>query len=279
MKKILLNLILIIVCALVWLPLWLIVSGSFMGVTETFQNLSPVLVGSKGLANFYLIPMYPTLRSYIELLLDTPKFFVMFWNSWLLVVPVLAGQLLVAAPAAWGFAKYKFRFKNLLFMVYIVLMLMPFQVSMVSNYLVLDWLKLLDTRWAIILPGAFSTFPVFILFRFFEQVDDSLLESADIDGANQFQKFLYIAMPLGKPGIISILVLNFLEYWTILEQPLAFLKDKSLWPLSLYLPQIVADKAGVSLAASVIMIVPALLCFFYGQGFLQQGINATAYKM
>ncbi len=265
-------------CIFVWVPLCLIVFGSLMGKVELWEYLAPVLNGGSGLASFYIFPKYPTLRSFVELLLDTPKFFVMFWNSWKLVLPVLAGQLIIAVPAAWGFAKFSFRFREPLFLLYIVLMLMPFQVTMVSYYLVLDKLHLLDTRWAIILPGAFSTFPVFILYRFFAQTDDSVLEAADIDGAGHLGKFFYIGIPLAKPGIISVLILNFLEYWTMLEQPLAFLQNKSLWPLSLYLPKIVVDKAGVALVASVIMMLPALLCFFYGQSYLQEGINATAYK-
>ncbi len=279
MKKYIATFILIIVSLCIWLPLWLILSGSFMGNAELSGRFAPVFIESPGFASFYTLPMYPTLRGYVELLADTPKFFVMFWNSWKLVLPTLLGQLIVGIPCAWGFARYRFPMKKWIFVLYIVLMLMPFQVTMVSNYLVLDALNLLNTSFAIICPGIFSTFPVFILYRFFSQVDGAVLEAAEVDGANALESFLYIAVPLAKPGIISILLLGFLEYWNMLEQPLAFLRDSTLWPLSLYLPQIAWERAGVSLAASVIMILPALFCFLYGQSYLQQGINASVYKV
>lgn len=262
----------------VWIPILILLGGSFMGSQELNDCLAPVLTDISGLASWNIIPKYPTLRPYIELLLDSPQFFVMFWNSWLLVAPILIGQLILATLAAWGFSKFNFKFKSFIFNIYIVLMLMPFQVTMVSNYLVLDKLNLLNTRLAIILPGIFSTFPVFILYRFFSEIQNALLEAASIDGANEIQKFFYIGLPLGIPGIISVFVLNFLEYWNLLEQPLTFLRDKSLWPLSLYLPNIVADKAGVSLAASVVMLMPAALIFFYGQSYLEQGIQAASIK-
>lgn len=250
-----------------------------MGSNEVLEKIGPVLTeGSIKQASFFLFPQYPTLRPYIELLLDSPEFFVMFWNSCLLVLPVLAGQFLVAAPAAWGFAKYHFRGKKFLFTLYIALMLMPFQVTMVSNYLVLDLFHLLNTRWAVILPGIFSTFPVFIMYRFFQGIPNALLEAAMIDGAGAWQTFLYIGLPLGAPGIASALLLGFLEYWNLIEQPLTFLKDKALWPLSLYLPNIVAEEAALALAASVIMVIPPLLVFLMGQRHLERGIRAAGLK-
>jgi len=266
------------VAIFIWIPLWLLFTGSFMGVNELNMYLSPVLSETNKMADWSILPIYPTLRGYIELLFDSPQFFHMFWNSWILVIPVLLGQLIIGTLAAWGFAKFEFRFKKFLFTIYICLMLMPFQVTMVPSYLVLDNLHLLNTRYAIILPGIFSTFPVFIMYRFFKQIQSSMLEAASIDGANEFKIFYYIGIPLGIPGIMSVLVLDFLEYWNLIEQPLTFLQDKNLWPLSLHLPNIGLDKASVSLAASVVMLMPALLIFLYGQNYLEQGIQAVGIK-
>lgn len=161
---------------------------------------------------------------------------------------------------------------------YLVLMMMPFQVLMFSNYLVLDQLSLMDTQAGIILPAIFSTFPVFIMYRFFYGVPDSMLEAARLDGAGEIQIFLRIGIPLGSPGILSALVLNFLEYWNLIEQPMAFLKTKSLWPLSLFLPDIGMEKAGLAFATSVVVLIPAVCIFLAGQEYLEQGIVATASK-
>ena len=83
---------------------------------------------------------------------------------------------------------------------------------------------------------------------------------------------------MGRPGIISMLVLGFLEYWNAIEQPMTFLKEQRLWPLSLYLPDITADKAGAAWSASVIMMVLPVLLFLVGQETLEQGIAASGIK-
>jgi len=249
-----------------------------MGANEVVQNIGPALTESQQTAAWPLFPMYPTLRSYISLLLDTPEFFVMFWNSVRQVGAILLGQLLVACPAAWAFARYRFRGRKLLFSLYIALMLMPFQVTMVSSYLVLDRINLLDTAWAVILPAAFSTFPVFIMHRFFSGIPDALIEAAELDGAGAWQVFWHVGLPLGSPGILSAVVLGFLDNWNALEQPMTFLKNPANWPLSLYLPNLATNNMGISLAASIMMLLPALLIFLFGQRYLEQGIRASGLK-
>ena len=116
------------------------------------------------------------------------------------------------------------------------------------------------------------------MVRFFTSIPSALTEAAALDGAGPLQIFFHIGLPLGAPGILSAVVLGFLEYWNALEQPLTFLQDKTLWPLSLYLPTVTADNAGVSLVASVIMLVPALLIFLFGQRYLEAGISASGMK-
>lgn len=259
-------------------PIFFVVVGSFMSPEELSRHFAPILYEAGENANWSFLPEDPTLRSYIHLFFDTPEFFVTFWNSVKMVAGVLLGQLLVGVPAAWAFARYQFKFKKALFMLYIILMLMPFQVLMLSEYLILKQLSLIDTYWAIILPGVFSTFPVFIMYHFFRSIPDAVIESAKLDGAGEFQIFLRIGVPLGAPGIISSLVLQFLEYWNLIEQPLTFLEDQSLWPMSLLLPNLPLNNAGFSLCASVIMLIPAILVFLFGKNHLEQGIAATAVK-
>lgn len=276
-KKIMTG-ILILLAGIAVFPVLFLVCGSLMGGKELDTLLAPVLGSGEGFASWKLLPEYPTFRSYVKILLDSPEFFVMFWNSVKITVPVLAGQILVGAPAAWGFARFRFPAKKLLFTLYIALMMMPFQVMMLSNYLVLNSLGLLDTLTGIILPSVFSTFPVFLMYRFFEGLPESLMESARLDGAGELQIFLKIGIPLGSPGIISALVLGFLENWNLLEQTMAFLKTKEKWPLSLYLPNISIDQAGSAFAASVLALLPAVLVFLAGQDYLEQGIVSTAVK-
>lgn len=260
------------------LPIWMVISGSFMGVKEIARNLSPALSDTKGSVFWPILPQYPTLRPYVELLLESPAFFHMFWNSCRQVFPILAGQSIIAVPEAWAFAKIEFPFRRTLFALYIALMIMPFQVTMVSSYLVLDKLKLLDSLSAVVLPAAFSTFPVFIIVKFFSSIPQAILEAAQIDGANEWNIFTGIGIPLGKSGILSAMILGFIENWSAIEPSLTFISDKSKWPLSLYLPDISTDNLGVSFVASVIMLTPALLIFFFGQSYLEDGIRASGLK-
>lgn len=269
----------VLLAVIVLYPIVFLMAGSLMGNDELGNYLGAVFLGKEGYADFPLLPMFPTLEHYVEICLDSPEFFVMFWNSMKITFGVLIGQFAVGTMAAWGFAKYDFPCKKGFFLLYMILMLLPFQVLMLSDYLVLDLFHLTDNLWGIILPGVFSTFPVFIMYRFFVEIPESLLESARLDGAKEWQLYLYLALPVGSSGIIACMVLGFLEYWSLIEQPLTFLKDKSLFPLSIFLPDITnVNKSGMAFAASVITFLPALLVFLGGQDYLEQGIMAGAVK-
>lgn len=276
--KRLLFIILLLLAVLICLPVLFLIVGSFMGTDELNIYLGPVLGKSSGFASWPLLPTYPTFKAYVQLLLDSPEFFVMFWNSIKITGLIILGQLLAGVPAAWGFAKLKVWHGRLLFNIYIVLMLMPFQVTMLSNYLTLNMIGLMNTQWAVILPAAFSTFPVFIMYHFFRSIPDAIIESAELDGAGRMQIFLHIGIPLGSSGIVSAMVLSFLDAWNLIEQPLTFLKDMTKWPLSLYLPNITMDNAALAFVASVVTLIPSFLVFLAGQNYLEQGIAASAVK-
>ncbi len=264
----------IVIC----LPVGLLLSGSITGAYEMHEMLLPMLQKGDAFIAWKWLPEFPDFSGYGKLLFSTPQFFVLFWNSVKITGLILLGQLAVAVPAAWAFAVYPIPFKKVLFTGYIVLMLLPFQVTMLSQYLVLDRNGLLNTHWAIILPAVFSTFPVFLIYRSFSQLPESLLEAARIDGAGEWYAFFHIGLPLTEGGILSAMILNFLECWNLIEQPLAFLKERSLWPLSLYLPQIGLEQAGFAMTASVITLLPALCIFAFGQDYLEQGISASGIK-
>ena len=279
MKNKICNFVIIILSLFVWIPFIMILSSTLMPVDEIKQNFGAVLLNDDGYASWNLIPKYISLKPLIELLLDSPEFFVMFWNSVKLVLPILLGQVVISVPMAWGLVNFnKCKLRKIIFGIYIVLMVMPFQVSMVSNYLVLDKLHILNTRFSIILPAIFSTFPVFILYQFFKGIPKEIIEAGEIDGANNFEIFISIAIPMGRSGIISILILGFLEYWNLIEQPIAFLKDSDLFPLSLYISKISYENIGIATVSAFIMLFPSLLVFLYGQTYLEDGIKASGMK-
>lgn len=277
-KKYMTIALLLLPAVLICFPLLLLLTGSFMDSLEMKAYLLPAFGGGEGFISWKLVPDYPTFEHYGRLLFMTPSFFVLFWNSVKLVVCILIGQMIVGVPAAWAFAAYEVRGSRALFALYVVLMLLPFQVTMLSSYLVLDRFSLMNTHAAIILPAVFSTFPIFLAYGGFRALPPQLFEAARIDGAEELRIFVKIGLPLGKSGILSAIVLGFLEYWNLMEQPLAFLEDKSLWPLSLYLPEISWMQAGFALCASLITLIPAAFVFVLGQDYLEQGIIYSGLK-
>ena len=272
------NVILGILCVIILIPVFLLITGSFMDSYELSDYLLPVFMGEGGMNGWKLMPDYPTFQNYKKLLFETPQFFVLFWNSMKIVCCILAGQLLVGVPGAWAFAVYRVRGAKSLFLLYEVLMLLPFQVMMMSNYLTLKRLSLLDSHAAVILPAVFSAFPVFLSYGGFRRIPIQLVEAARIDGAGEWAIFTKIGLPLGKSGLVSALVLGFLEYWNMIEQPMAFLSDKTLWPLSMFFPKITINQAGASFCASVIMLIPAVFVFIAGQDALEAGIIYSGLK-
>lgn len=263
---------------LIGFPIWFAVTGAFSAQWELEAKLSPIFSAGEGMAAWSALPAAPTLKSLVEVLLDSPGFFTMFWNSVMISLGVLGGQLLTAVPAAWALARFPLRGKKAILTAYIVLMLMPFQVLMLPQYLVLQKLNLLDTLGAVILHAIFSTFPVFLLHRFFKAIPQEILEAARLDGAGELRIFCQIALPLGAPGIMSVCILTFLDSWNMIEQPMTYLKTKALWPLSLFLPEIGMADMGMGFAAALLMLIPALLLFFSCEEYLEQGIALSGGK-
>lgn len=166
MKKAIVITILVLFGALTAAPLVFLVCGSLMGSGELAEYLAPVLESTKGYARWRLFPLYPTLRNLVELCFDSPEFFQMFWNTMKITVGILAGQLVFGLPSAWGLARYPIPGKRFLYFLYILLMMLPFQVTMLSQYLVLNRLHLMDTTWAVIVPGCFLPFRYFLCTAF-----------------------------------------------------------------------------------------------------------------
>ncbi len=254
------------------LPILILLSGSLADALEWQGRAEALALDTEGYVDWKWIPDYPTLEQYKRLLFYSPAFLKLFWNSVRMAGMILAGQLLVGIPGAWALASFRFKGRGALFTGYVILMLLPFQVTMLSRYLVVRQLGLLDTAGAVTLPAVFSTFPVFLVYRSFRSIPPELPEAARIDGAGEWRIFVRIGIPLARGGILAAMVLDFLESWNMVEEPLAFLKDKSLWPLSLYLPEIGLSQAGFSCAASLVTICMSWFVFRIFSDSLEKGI-------
>lgn len=262
------------------MPIVLTITNSFMSSSEISANYGSVFAtNDKGgkvyiseKVNLKFIPDIVSFSQYTTVLLKSPEYLLKFWNSVILVAPIVAGQLLVASVAAYGFTRWRGKIRDGLFFAYVILMLMPYQVTLVPNYLVSDWLGLLNTRWAIILPGIFAPFSVFLLTKFMRRIPVALIESAKLDGANEWHVFWDICLPQCRSALYSVAILVFIDYWNMVEQPLILLPDADMQPLSVYLSTINAGEIGIAFAVAVIYMIPGLLMFLHGEAYLVEGI-------
>ncbi len=268
-------------------PLVLTLTNSFMSQREIEENYD-VLADSwtndqYGVKHTVFlkpkfIPDEVVLKQYYTVLVKKTQFLYMVWNSIFLTVPIILGQILVASMAAYAFAKTGLKWRNRLFLIYITVMLMPFQVTLVPNYLVASQLGLTDTYWSIILPGIFGTFGVFLLKQYMEYIPDSYLEAAKVDGAGHLQVFARVVLPMSKSGIAALAILLFIDNWNMVEQPLIFINDGARQPLSIYLSRINNEEQSVAFAASTLYMLPGLLIFLYGENYLVEGIQLSGIK-
>ena len=259
------------------LPTVLTITNSFMSESEINANYGMVFSTTTGgyvseKVNLKFIPDKVTLSQYITGLVKSPEYLLKFWNSVILVVPIVIFQVAIASVAAYSFTRWRGKIRSGIFFFYVILMLMPYQVTLVPNYLVSDWLGILNTRWSIILPGMFAPFSVFLLTKFMRRIPYSLIEAAKVDGAGEWQIFTKICLPQCRSALYSIAILVFIDYWNMVEQPLILLQDADSQPLSVFLSSINAGEIGLAFAMATVYMIPSLLLFLHGEEYLVEGI-------
>ena len=259
------------------LPTVLTITNSFMSESEINANYGMIFSTTTGgyvseKVNLKFIPDKVTLSQYITGLIKSPEYLLKFWNSIILVVPIVFLQVAIASVAAYSFTRWRGKIRSGIFFFYVILMLMPYQVTLVPNYLVSDWLGILNTRWSIILPGMFAPFSVFLLTKFMRRIPYSLIEAAKVDGAGEWQIFTKICLPQCRSALYSIAILVFIDYWNMVEQPLILLQDADSQPLSVFLSNINSGEIGLAFAMATVYMIPSLLLVLHGEEYLVEGI-------
>ena len=271
------------------LPIFFTFLNSFMSSKEIEANYGVVFQSLPGGTNeasrfideapqLQLIPQQVSADQYSEVLLKSPSYLFRYWNSILLTVPIVIGQLAVACMASYSFMRYRKKRREVLFFLYIILMLMPFQVTLVPNYIMNQALNILDTPLAIILPGIFSTFSVYILTKYMRRIPKTYIEAAIIDGAGEWQIFTKVVMPNCKAPVTAMAILLFIDYWNMVEQPLVMLQDEGMQPLSVFLSKVNVGDIGLAFAACALYMIPPLLIFLRGEDQLVEGISQSGIK-
>ena len=217
-----------------------------------------------------------SLAQYEEILLYTKEFFAWFWNSVCYTAGILVLCVPVAVLAAYGLSQHRFPGRSALLFLYTLLMLLPFQATVVAQYLTLRTLGLLDTRPAIILPFAFGAFGAFLLTQFMRGLDPEILEAARLDGADWAKILVHIICPLCKPAIVSLVALQSISCWSMVDQPVVFLRSEVLLPLS---QKLSGQTFGASaFAAGILYAVVPMLIYLSCQKALEEGIGLTSIK-
>lgn len=270
----------VVVAALFLFPTVLTIANSFMTSNEITANYGAMLSNMtedkktfiSNNVNLKFIPDKVTFAQYKAVLIQNSDYLLKFWNSVLLTVPITLFQMIVAVLTSYGFSRYPSKFKGIIFFTYIILMIMPYQVTLVPNFLVAEKFNMLDTRMAIILPAIFSPFSIFLLTKVMRRIPISYVEAAKLDGAGELRILTKIYMPLCKGAIASIAMLIFIDYWNMVEQPLVLMKDADLHPLSVFLSQINTGDIGLAFAVGTVYMIPTVLMFLYGEDYLVEGI-------
>ncbi len=227
----------------------------------------------------HLIPNRVSLLQYHQILIADNTVLRLFLNSVFYALTILLGQAVVIPAMSFGLAKFRFPGRNALFFVIILLMLLPFQVTMVPNVLTLRSMGLLDSVWAIIIPMWFAPFYIFLIRQFMVGLPAELTEAAEMDGAGTLSVYLRIILPVSRPILGAAAALSFAESWNLVEQPLTYLTTRTdLQPLSTMFNQLAAENTGFEFAGATLYILPALFIYLFFQEDILSGIALTELK-
>jgi multiple sugar transport system permease protein len=225
------------------------------------------------------IPEAFNLQQYYSLVTDKSQYFSYLLNSIKVVGTIIFFQVIFGVSAAFALAKLNIPYKRLIMTIYLLTLLMPIQVTMVPNFLFFEKLErilhlhILNTHVALVLPGAFSAFGIFMMKQFIEGIPDEIIEAARIEGAGTFRILFQMIVPILKPAIHALIVLTFIDNWNIIETALVFISDEKLRPLSAFLEQIYNNNHSLYYAGAVLYLVPAIFIFLKGEKYLEKGFS------
>jgi multiple sugar transport system permease protein len=215
------------------------------------------------------IPDPVTWGNYVQTWVGDHSMLRYFGNSLLVTTVSVAGDLVTAAMAGYAFALLSFKGRDKVFMVYLATAIVPYQLLLVPRFMFFQQLGIYNTLWALILPGLFTLFGTFLLRQFFIATPPELGEAARIDGANEWQVFWRVYLPLARPMLAALAIIRFVGSWNDYETPLVMLSDEHKYTVPLGLTQFIDAEgglsAGLAMAASVSSIVPILIVFLVFQ--------------
>lgn len=233
------------------------------------------------LAMIFILPVAATivlsfehgLQGYADLLFDCFVFYPMFWNSVIYAAVITLVQLVVIIPCAFGFSQARFRGKGALFVFYIVLMMMPLQVTILPNYIGLRDMGLIDHPLGIILPMIFSPFGVVVMHQYMKNIDNSVIEATRLETNSIIRVMITSVIPQLRVCIFAVVLFVFADCWNMVEQPMLFLKNEELKTLSVFITNAQSYTGDVLFPAAVMFLIPVLLLYLFFNDSLEKGLT------
>ncbi len=271
--NLIMSIVLIIVAIFMALPLVYSIMNAFKPLDELFLFPPRLFVRR------------PTLKNFSDLFYLMGTSFVPFsrylFNSIFISFFGTLGHVLIASMAAYPLAKHKFPGSNFLFNLVIFSLMFSGYVTNIPRFVIMSKLHLLDSYLSLILPYIGATLGLFLMKQFMEQIPDSYIESARIDGANEFKIWWYVVMPNVKPAWLTLILFSFREIWNDTYTPSLYIHNEALKPFSLgltYIQQGGFVRAGAGAAAAVLMLIPSIIIFIITQSNVVETMKSAGIK-
>lgn len=279
-RRLLPRLLLSLLALVILLPVVMTAIYSFFSPAEIKSFMGTR--GSYDASVFMQIKLAPSMFSlsqYYNILIEDMTILRYFVNSAMYAAAILLGQALLIPAMAYALSRFRFPGRDAIFFVVIMLMLLPFQVTMVPNVLTLRQMGLLDTVWAVILPMTIAPFSIFLLRQYMVSLPGDMIEAAQIDGAGTWRCFIHVVLPVCRPVLGAAVALSFADCWNLVEQPLTYLTTRTdLYPLSVVFNQLTEKSTGVEFAGAALYTLPALCIYLYFQADILEGVQLTELK-
>ena len=211
---------------------------------------------------------------------DKVPFWKLYSNSLFIAVIGTVGELLVASLAGYSLGKIRFKGRDLVFIIMLVTMMIPAQATIVPRFVLFKTLDLYNNLWALVLPAWFNVTSIFLLRTFYMGLPDDLMEAAKIDGANHFQIWSRIMMPLTKPAMVTAAVLAFINSWNEYLSAIVFLPTAENYTVSQGIQYwlSMSDEHNLMMTAAASAIVPVVVLFLFTQRYFVESIATTGVK-
>lgn len=253
------------------------VSMSFMSGSQIEQYYGVIDTGNN-MMQFASLKLFPTdwsFEQYRSILYDNSDFWFYFWNSISYTLPSVIIGCIVSVCGGYAFAKFRFPLKKFWLVIFIVIMMIPYQVLIPATLNFYKNLSFLNNRVTVILPNIFTGFGTYLLYKFFECVPDEQIEAAKLDGCNSFIILIRIILPQCKNAICAYIILSTIDFWNLVEQPIAYLTDKFKYPVSAAFTEFSKQGIGQQAASSIVFIIPLLILFILYKDNLIEGIEKS----